>query len=59
MIETVVIYFIFLFHWLELTFGTAVSTGIKGVSLGNLWRCPGGLGMAVKHRIQAGQFSME
>jgi hypothetical protein len=36
MIETVVIYFIFLIHWLELTFGTAMSTGIKGVSLGNL-----------------------
>ena len=36
MIETVVVYSLFLIHWLELIFGEAVSSGIRGLSLGNL-----------------------
>ena len=42
MIETVVIYILFLVVWLEMTFGAAVSSGIRGISLGNL-----SLGLAV------------
>ncbi|HBH48057.1 MAG TPA: hypothetical protein DDX98_05425 [Bacteroidales bacterium] len=36
MIETVVIYLLLFVLWLEPTFGKAVSTGIKGVSLANM-----------------------